>query len=213
MKIDLHTHSKIGSGCGKQSVSQIVEAAIGNGMDAVCLTDHNEMSGREAADEASRKWDFPVFTGMEVSVREGHILAFGPLLEEGYGDEGLKYSEFRRIIDLESFALIPAHPFRGGAPKVDIVEVIMRYFSEFAALEAYSFNMTDKDSENTIHLARLVGLPLVAGSDSHAPERPAGSYFTALARNVNTVSELVNALKAGDFEAGAPLYAAAELQE
>ncbi len=199
MKIDLHTHSRTGSGCGHQSVEEIVLGAISSGLDAVCLTDHNNLSGAAEAGEAVRFYGFPVFMGMEVTTLEGDIIAFGPLPEDGFGR--VTYSELRRIIDLQAFALIPAHPYRAGGPFREMPEIVRRYPEDFAALEVCSFNMTPEDSERTLQLAEEVGRPVVANSDSHAPDRPPGSNYNILGREVKSVEQLVRVLNAGDFDA------------
>ncbi len=199
MKIDLHTHSETGSACGNQGVDQIACGAIASGLDAVCLTDHNNLAARAEAAEVAARLNFPIFHGMEVSTEEGDIIAFGPLRENGYGL--LSYAEWRAIIDRRAFALIPAHPFRGGGGFGQMPEMIRCYPDDFAALEAYSVNMTVEDSEKTVELAGELGLPVVANSDSHAPNRPPGSNYNILNQEVHSVQELVEALNAGAFEA------------
>ena len=67
MKIDLHTHSVFGSACSRQTVERIAADAKANGIDAVCLTDHGNMRGRDEAQRVSEETGLPIFMGIEVA--------------------------------------------------------------------------------------------------------------------------------------------------
>jgi len=198
MKIDLHTHSIIGSGCSRQTIEQIVADAKANGMDAVCLTDHNNMRGAEEAARVSAEARFPVFVGIEVTCREGDILIFGCGRSEGF--PLMAYEELREMIDLDGCALIPAHAYRGGGPHGRMPEIIRAYTSDFAALEVYSCNVGDDDTEQLINLAREVGLPPVGCGDSHVAGT-AGLNYTDFEEQITSLEELITALKGGRFTA------------
>jgi len=198
MKIDLHTHSNVGSGCSHQSIEGIVADAKAHGMDAVCLTDHNNMRGIRQAQQLAAEMAFPIFVGMEVGYQDWHILIFGSDRVEGYPP--LPYEQLREMIDFDTCALIPAHAYRGGGPWGKTVEIVRAYKADFAALEVYSCNVTAEDSDHLIDLAEEVGLPPVGCGDSHLPGT-AGLNYTQFEEAVTSLPGLIAALKSGMFKA------------
>jgi len=211
MKIDLHTHSINGSGCSRQTIEQIVSDAREHGLDAVCLTDHNNMRGKAEAERISAETGFPIFVGMEANNTDGDFLIFGNVNPAGYPTE-IAYREVRPLIDFDGCALIPAHCYRGGGPHSNMPATILEFKDDFAAIEAYSVNMNDSDSRNAVSLAGKTGLPIVGCSDSHHPGT-AGLNYTEFEDDINSVEELVAALKSGRFRAVRADYAWKAQQE
>jgi len=198
VKIDLHTHCAGWSACSCQSIEQIVAAARAAGIDAVCLTDHDTMGGAREAAKISAETGFPILIGMEVGNVGFDVLVFGSDRVDGFPP--VDYEELRKMIDFDSCALIPAHAYRGGSAWRMTPEIVRNYPGDFVALEACSCNIGEADSERIIQLAAEVGLPLVAGSDSHIPGT-AGRFYTEFEDHIASVEELVAALKAGRFRA------------
>ena len=54
---------------------QIVESALAVGLDAIAITDHNTAEGIEEVRQAGKEKGLPVFPGIELSTRGGHIIA------------------------------------------------------------------------------------------------------------------------------------------
>ena len=77
MLIDMHMHEKTFSADSYLSLEEIVAIARQKGLDGVCITDHDSMGLREAAEDYSKKMGFPIFTGIEFYSLQGDILAFG----------------------------------------------------------------------------------------------------------------------------------------
>ena len=112
MKIDLHTHSDIGSACSRRSIEQIAADALCRGVDAVCITDHNTMRAADEARRISEDTGFLILIGLEVTTEDGDFLVFGSGRD---GFEPLPYRLLRREAGLSRCAVIPAHAYRGGA--------------------------------------------------------------------------------------------------
>lgn len=76
--IDLHTHSSVSD--GTETPSQLVRAAVGAGLGAVALTDHDSTAGWTEAFAAASGTGLTVVPGMELSTRFGwksvHLLAY-----------------------------------------------------------------------------------------------------------------------------------------
>lgn len=90
MNIDLHTHSRVSD--GGLSPSELVELAWERGVQALALTDHDELGGLAEAQAAAEQRGLRFVPGVEISVtwakRGVHIVGLGvdphhPVLIEG----------------------------------------------------------------------------------------------------------------------------------
>ncbi|WP_349901708.1 PHP domain-containing protein [Parafrigoribacterium humi] len=76
--IDLHTHSSVSD--GTETPSQLIRAAVSEGLGAVALTDHDSTAGWQEAFAAASGTGLMVIPGMEFSTRREwksvHLLAY-----------------------------------------------------------------------------------------------------------------------------------------
>jgi predicted metal-dependent phosphoesterase TrpH len=76
--IDLHTHSSVSD--GTETPAELIGAAVGAGLGAVALTDHDSTAGWQEAFEAAAGTGLTVIPGMELSTNYGpasvHMLAY-----------------------------------------------------------------------------------------------------------------------------------------
>jgi histidinol phosphatase-like PHP family hydrolase len=77
MIIDLHVHTRVLSPCSNIDPECAIIEAKKIGLDGLCFTEHEKMWKTEDLDILSKKWNFPLFRGVEVEIRDGHILVFG----------------------------------------------------------------------------------------------------------------------------------------
>jgi predicted metal-dependent phosphoesterase TrpH len=135
------------------------------GLDGICVTEHNTMSGGEIAEELGREIGFLVIAGQEVATREGDILAFGV---ERECLNGIHLAELGRIAGETGGVLIPAHPFRTQA--LSIGDKIYEYGPLFAAVEGMNGNLGESGNRMAQEAAARLGLPCTGGSDAHSKE-------------------------------------------
>lgn len=78
MKLDLHLHTHVSD--GHLSPTELVQAAVAGGLDAIALTDHDTAAGVEEARSAAEGLPLRVIPGIEVSTRVGeheyHVLGY-----------------------------------------------------------------------------------------------------------------------------------------
>ncbi len=76
-KIDLHIHTPQSKDYRVEGVSarDIVDAAISAGLDAIAVTDHNDYRYIDLVQEAAVGTGLVVFPGVEISTRDGHLIA------------------------------------------------------------------------------------------------------------------------------------------
>lgn len=157
MRFDIHVHSCFSDGL--PTPREIVEHCRKIGLDGVAITDHDAIEGSlEALKYATS--DFIVIPGMEVSAREGHILALGirrPVESRLSAEETV-----RRIHELGGIA-IAAHPYdiyRNGVG--DLITTIG--FDAVEVVNGHTFG----NSRNPVEMALEAKLPMVGGTDAHS---------------------------------------------
>lgn len=188
LKADLHVHS-VGSYDGKASVEEILDAAEDAGLDAVAVTDHDEIEqSLEAAERAGERGIVGV-PGVEVSTEDGHLLALGV---EDRPSPGESISEtVERVRELDGAAVVP-HPFQRMRHGVGAVE-------DIDAVETYNSRLlTGIANKRARRFAKKNDLPQLAGSDAHIAEM-VGRAYTLIDAEHNADS-VIEAIKDGRTE-------------
>ena len=83
--VDLHVHTPASQDVlerqyGAATASDVVQAALDAGLDAIAITDHNTGEWCDAVSEAAANTSLVVLPGVEITTTEGHLLA---IWEEG----------------------------------------------------------------------------------------------------------------------------------
>ena len=112
MLVDLHVHTAVSSPCSQIDPRLLVEVAAQVGLDAICVTEHEEIEGAEVARRLGEEAGFPVFRGVEVYTELGDMLVFG--LYRPRFPLTTPFAELLRDVREAGGAIIPAHPCRGS---------------------------------------------------------------------------------------------------
>lgn len=218
-KVDLHVHTPQSKDYRDSEISpdELVEAAISAGLDAIAVTDHNDYRWIDLVKEASKETTLTVFPGVELSTRDGHLIALldpvaggsdvqkllvacGLLKEDEYGEQ-----ETLCMLTLEEAAKIIVQKFGGvavaahvDAPKgflktVGVGEARKRIYADknIMGLEIVDGSKKDDWLEGRIYpKARAC----IQGSDSHSLST-LGNRFTWVRVADLTVLGLRQALK------------------
>ena len=110
MRFDIHVHTTL-SGCSQLTVDQLLEAAEIQGLDGVCITDHDTMAIGRHIQEGVQANGLCLIVGMEYATRQGDFLIFGPFEEIA---ANLSASELLNHVDQAGGVAVAAHPFRPG---------------------------------------------------------------------------------------------------
>jgi predicted metal-dependent phosphoesterase TrpH len=199
--VDLHTHTRHGSNCSYMEPRDLVRRAQEVGLDAVCVTEHNVPWEDAALAALTDGSPLRLFGGVEMSTEAGDVLVYG------VGGSALKarlIADLRRLVDSQGGAMIAAHPFRrysvAGVP-TDTEEASRCPVLEWVdAVEVFNGLATRMEVELAQEVLSRIGLPGVAGSDSHTPHT-LGSCYTVFERPLATVRDLVEEVKASRFQA------------
>jgi len=206
MLIDLHAHTRPCSPCSVQTADELIQAAKQAGLHAICVTDHLYAWGGRAAQALARaQYGFTVFRGVEARTTLGDILVFG--LDEDIPD-GVDGVELLRRVDEQGGASVLAHPFRHGGglalwqwlEKEDLaLDANLAVRPELVylhAIETFNGQVSADELRQAEDLARILGLPVVGGSDAHATGQ-VGATATEFARPVADERELAREIREG----------------
>ncbi len=160
MKIDMHIHS-IYSPDGNVPVKTLLKIAKKIGLDAIAITDHNEIRG---ALKAKKLRMIPVIVGVEVSTSSGHVLGYDidcPIPRNLSVEDTIE-----KIHDCGGFA-VAAHPYRfwSGIGEKEV----MKNAKIFDAIEVLNGRCKKSSNKKAIQLAEKLHKGFTAGSDAHFP--------------------------------------------
>ncbi len=163
LKLDLHIHSKY-SDDAVGSPKDIIKSVKKKGLDGIAITDHNNISGGLEALKIAPK-DFIVIPGIEISTKDGHLIA---LNVKKNIPKGLSVEDtVEKIVDLGGTPIVP-HLFRNmSGIKEEKLKNIYKNISSIEVFNSCSVNKSNYKSANTAKKYNLGG---TGGSDSHVPE-------------------------------------------
>ena len=186
LKIDLHVHTT-GSRDAFTEPEQLPTIIKQRGLDGVAVTNHDAFT-RVASSEAI------ILPGIEVSTRQGHIIGLGisgPIERGRTADETIS-----TIQHVGGVAIVP-HPFDPISPCVNPIKLRSRPDAiEVTNADALFFGLNTKYARQ---MANRLGLPMVAGSDSHIPET-VGDAYTLIDTDSKNVGDILNAIRAGSVQ-------------
>ena len=222
MKIDFHTHGKLSKNVPFSPIytKKLFVKAKEAGLDALCLTEHfNTLGYQEIVHYLMEHYErdgdslivegIRVFIGMEIDIKEkGHILVIGipeeMILLNNELDPYKEKDSFLSIKELESrlsnYTVLwgGAHPFREGSQIPSLPEEILRRM-DFMDLNGKDYAIYGKVvEEQVLDFARDLGLPVLAGSDTHQSFQY-GCLWNRFGHELNSVKALKETIREGDY--------------
>ena len=203
MLIDLHNHSFPKSDDSVLDVDTLIDLYKQTGIDAVCLTEHDDFWSIEEAQTLSERHGFLVIPGTEINTDNGHVIVFG-LTEYVFGMHKIEF--LAEHVARAKGSMIAAHPYRrrfmkgmeqsllGNRIEEARIDPVFRFCD---AIEVLNGRGTLEENEFSKRLADITGLPMTGASDSHRPQ-DIGKCCTEIKRDVKSVFDLIDALKSGD---------------
>jgi predicted metal-dependent phosphoesterase TrpH len=190
-KFDHHLHTARHSPDSSIDPLALLERARAVGLDGVVITEHDfQWPAEELAELAARADDLCVFSGAEISVREGHFLVYGlPDLAET--PPGIALCDLLQVVRGHEAAIVAAHPFRWDQ---DFAAIVAEYGPVFDALELVSNNITPQNRQRTADLLQVHPMGRTGSSDGHELEA-IGCYYTEFPGTIATMADFVAALR------------------
>lgn len=204
MILDLHAHS-IKSDDGRAKVQNYCQwiATRNVPIDGFVLTEHRQFDFESDYSDLAAKFDLTILKGAEVETEYGHVLVFGvtkALTEEfDFGNITLRLADVITAAEKHGAVAVPCHP---GRVRVGMSAHIEEHGVPAGVKIVETFNGGSRDNEDEIaqSMADELSYQGIGGSDAHIVSH-IGRCATRFAVNIKSESELVDALKSGDFEA------------
>ena len=204
MLLDLHTHS-IKSDDGRAKVQNYCQWIRTREIpiDGFVLTEHRQYDHESDYSDLAVEYGITILKGSEVETEYGHVLVFGvtrPLTEEfDFSQIGLKLSDVIAAADKHGALAVPCHP---GRTRVGMCAHIETYGipNGVRVIEVFNGGSRDNEDDMALKLAEDNGYLGIGGSDAHIVSHVA-KCATRFPAPINSELELVEALKAEEFEA------------
>jgi glycosyltransferase involved in cell wall biosynthesis len=165
---DLHMHTDHSPDCATPA-ELLLETAKEQGLGAIAITDHNEISGAlEAREIAARIGQVKVIVSEEVkTAHEGEVI--GLFLNERI-DRGMSMAETIAEIRRQGGLVYVPHPF-DRLHSVPDYENLLEIVDEIDILEVFNPRVAlSSFNEEAVRFARKYGIVPGAGSDSHVAQ-------------------------------------------
>ncbi|MEE6208757.1 PHP domain-containing protein [Salarchaeum sp. III] len=192
LSVELHSHSAL-SYDGRDPVEMLLEQARAVGLDALAVTDHDEIDASLDAAEKASEYGLVGIPGMEVTSAAGHVLAIG--VRDAI-PTGLPFDEtLSEIRDRGGIAVVP-HPFQESRSGV-AANVSRRDLASADAIEIYNSRLlTGRANRQAERFADEHDLPMTAGSDAHIAEM-VGQAVTRVDTDERSLDAILDAIRDG----------------
>ena len=190
-KIDHHVHTSRYSPDSMLDPLELIERAREVGLDGVVITEHDyQWEADELADLATRAAGLRVFSGAEVSAREGHFLVYGlPDLDDV--PPGVFLKDLLQAARRHGAAVVAAHPFRWDQ---DFDGIVGEHGPAFDAIELVSNNVTPETRRKAERLLKRSPMGTTGSSDAH-DVMTLGCYYSEIPGPLDSIADFTGALK------------------
>ena len=188
MLVDMHLHEKTFSHDSFLSMKEIVEIAKIRGLDAVCITDHDDMGMKDLVQEYSEELGFPIFVGVEFFSLWGDITAWGI---DSIPDHRIEAQAFIDHVNVSGGFCVSCHPFRNNNRGL---EDHLRDVRGLHGVEVLNGSASMEANRTALRYCRELGLKPIGGSDAHNTVQVA-KYVTWLPEKVTVLEDFVAQLR------------------
>ncbi|MFT5391980.1 MAG: putative metal-dependent phosphoesterase TrpH [Gammaproteobacteria bacterium] len=204
MLLDLHAHS-IKSDDGRAKVENYCQWIQKRSIpiDGFVLTEHRQFDAESDYSELAAKFGIVILKASEVETEYGHVLVFGVTAaltaEFDFGNTKLALADVIDAAQRHGAIAAPCHP---GRRRVGMCAHIDEYGVPSGVNIVEVLNGGSRGDEDNVAqtMADEQGYRGIGGSDAHIVSH-IGRCATRFPGQINNETELVAALKAGDFEA------------
>ncbi len=197
MLIDMHTHTSVYSTDSNLLPHESLAQAAERGLDGVILTEHDVVWPADRTAHLAEQIGILVLPGVEVTTELGHVLVYGldalvPRITDA--------KRLRAFCDEQNALMFLAHPARD--PGLRVPRAAMDLFDGVEGLNGCDGPLQNQSASSR---GRTRPLPPIGGSDSHALHE-VGTAATEFAASIETLDDLMRALRSGDYQPAALPY-------
>jgi len=177
MKIDFHIHTKF-SWDAFSSPQEVVDSAIENGIDCICITDHGEIKGAIEAMKYGFDKNILVIPGIEILSQSGDILGIN--VKKIIPNYLSAQRTIKEIHKQGGMAIFP-HPFwlfgNSNGKKKNLLMA--------DAIEVFNADVFSFANKRALKFSKRNGLPFTAGSDAHKAKFIGRGYLEIPKKNIS----------------------------
>lgn len=192
MIVDIHVHEMNGSSDSKLNIEDAIKIAEQNGIDGICITDHDSLYWRNRIEKYQKNTDVLLIVGVEIYTLDGDILCFG--INE-IPENRISAKDTIDYVHERGGVCIAAHPYRNN--KRGLGDKIFE-LKELDAVEAFNGRTKLVNNCKCYNLSLEKRLNLCGGSDSHTSEE-VGNTVTKFENSFSTEYEFIEAIKIGNY--------------
>ncbi len=204
MILDLHAHS-IKSDDGRAKVQNYCQWIKTRNIpiDGFVLTEHRQFDNESDYSDLAEKHDITILKGSEVETEYGHVLVFGvtPALQEAFDFTNihLALADVIAACEQHGAVAVPCHP---GRKRVGMAAHLEEFGvpAGVSIVEIYNGGSRGAEDQVAQAMAEAQNYRGIGGSDAHIVSH-IGRCATKFEQAIHSEQDLVNALKAGQFEA------------
>jgi len=187
LKLDLHIHSQY-SEDGTGTHLEIAKILKKKGLNGMAVTDHNTVEGGLSALKVATK-DFVVIPGVEISTKDGHIIALN--IKENIPRSLTVEETVEKIIDKGGIPIVP-HLYRSlsGIKEKKLKKIIKKV----PAIEVFNSCSVLQTNLKTMKIAKKYNLGGTGGSDSHIPSL-VGEAYTLVDTNNFNIDSIISSIE------------------
>jgi len=187
LKLDLHIHSQY-SEDGTGTHLEIAKILKKKGLNGMAVTDHNTVEGGISALKVATK-DFVVIPGVEISTKDGHIIALN--IKENIPRSLTVEETVEKIIDKGGIPIVP-HLYRSlsGIKEKKLKKII----KNVPAIEVFNSCSVLQTNLKTMKIAKKYNLGGTGGSDSHIPSF-VGEAYTLVDTNNFNIDSIISSIE------------------
>ncbi len=197
MLIDMHSHTSVYSTDSNLLPHEALAKAAERGLDGVILTEHDVVWPAERTMHLAEQVGILVLPGVEVTTELGHVLVYGL---ESLVPRITDAKRLRAFCDEQNALMFLAHPARD--PGLRVPRAAMDLFDGVEGLNGCDGPLQNQSASSR---GRTRPLPPIGGSDSHAMHE-VGTAATEFAADIETLDDLMAALRSGDYRPAALPY-------
>lgn len=191
IRADLHIHTTFSDDSETTPKSLVEKLALHPTIKVAAITDHDSVEGISAVRNLAKVYpDILIIPGVEISTSQGDVLVLGT---EILPPKPWTIETVVAFAKENACISIAAHPFRewgmgnlARKSNVDAIEI----------LNGASSNLANRQARE---MAQNIGVPGVAGSDSHKPSE-LFSVYTQVQASLS-IDEILEAIKSGKVSA------------
>jgi predicted metal-dependent phosphoesterase TrpH len=185
MKFDMHIHSSYSRDASARP-KDIVLLCKKSGLDGLAITDHNSISSWTEAETLANELGLVFVRGVELSTKDGHVLAYGV---QELIPRGLPVEETIEKVHEAGGVAVAAHPRRFPSG----MGLELARTRPLDGIEVINGGSSPRSNRHARRVAESKGSAITAGSDAHDLGQIGKAY--TIAESILTEDDVVDAIR------------------